>query len=159
MKDTTSLSTELPAGTRERFWERFTLDELNEPEWEALCDGCGRCCLLKLEDEDTGEVAQLDIACRLLDIHSCRCANYAGRFTQVPDCTRLTRANLARFNWLPASCAYRRLAEGRRLASWHPLLAGNARRMHRHGISVRHLAVSEKDVSDDEWPDHIIAIF
>lgn len=143
---------------RERFWERFSLAELSNAEWEALCDGCGRCCLVKIEDEDSGELALLDVACELLDTDNCRCSDYPNRFDRVPGCTQLTLDNLPSFDWLPGSCAYRRLAEGRRLAGWHPLIAGNSKRLHRKGISVQHFAVSERDVNDDQLEDHIIAI-
>lgn len=143
---------------RERFWERYPLDALNDAEWEALCDGCGRCCLVKIEDEESGDLALLDVACKLLDIDSCRCSDYANRFTEVAECTKLTRENLYEFDWLPSTCAYRRLGEGRRLAGWHPLVAGSDRRMHRKGISVRAIAVSERDVDEDDLESHIIAI-
>ncbi|MGJ8523565.1 hypothetical protein R84981_002268 [Carnimonas sp. R-84981] len=143
---------------RERFWERFTLHELSSAEWEALCDGCGRCCLVKIEDANSGEVALLDVACQLLDTESCRCSDYPNRFDKVPGCTQLTLDNLPQFDWLPGSCAYRRLAEGRRLAGWHPLIAGSAQRMHKKGISVRGMAVSEREVDEEDYDDHIIAI-
>ncbi|WP_163559024.1 YcgN family cysteine cluster protein [Halomonas sp. NO4] len=143
---------------RERFWERFSLDELTTEEWEALCDGCGQCCLLKFQDDDTGELAVLGVACELLDTHSCRCSDYDHRFERVPDCTRLTPERVAEFRWLPHSCAYRRLAEGRKLARWHPLLSGDPERVHRKGISVRSFALSQRDVPEEEYEDHIIAI-
>ena len=141
---------------RERFWETVPLEEMTDPEWEALCDGCGQCCLIKLED--AGEVAVLNVACELLDINSCRCSDYPNRFERVPACTQLTRDAIERFHWLPHSCAYRRLAEGRRLAGWHPLISGNDRRMHRTGKSVRDWAVSERDVPEDALDEHIIQI-
>ncbi|GGX82807.1 UPF0260 protein [Litchfieldella qijiaojingensis] len=143
---------------RERFWERFSLDELTEDEWEALCDGCGKCCLLKLEDEDSGEVATLDVACQLLDTKSCRCSDYPNRFDKVPGCTRLTPDRIDEFRWLPKTCAYRRLHEGRRLASWHPLISGDPASVHRAGISVASYAVSELDIPEEELEEHIIAI-
>ncbi|SDK83733.1 hypothetical protein SAMN05661010_00252 [Modicisalibacter muralis] len=143
---------------RERFWERFTLDELSVEEWEALCDGCGQCCLLKVEDEDSGDVAVLNVACELLDIGSCRCGDYANRFAKVPDCTQLTPERVDDFRWLPKSCAYRRVHEGRKLARWHPLICGDPQRVHRKGISVASFAVSQRDVPEDELDEHIIAI-
>ncbi|MBN8410677.1 YcgN family cysteine cluster protein [Halomonas denitrificans] len=143
---------------RERFWERYSLHELNPQEWEALCDGCGQCCLRKLEDEDTGDLAVLGLACRLLDVHSCRCSDYENRFAKVPDCTQLTPELAHQFTWLPHSCAYRRLAEGRKLAGWHHLICGDRERVHRKGISVRSFAISETEVDEADFEDHIIAV-
>lgn len=143
---------------RERFWERFPLEALTAEEWEALCDGCGQCCLLKWQDEESEELAVLGVACALLDIPSCRCSDYANRFERVPDCTRLTPQRVAEFRWLPHSCAYRRLAEGRKLARWHPLLCGDPERVHRKGISVRSFAHSQRDVPEARLEEHIIAI-
>ncbi|MBH8580990.1 YcgN family cysteine cluster protein [Bisbaumannia pacifica] len=143
---------------RERFWERYPLHELTAEEWEALCDGCGQCCLLKLEDADTGQVAVLNVACELLDIPSCRCGDYANRFARVPGCTRLTLERVEQFRWLPHSCAYRRLYEGRKLAAWHPLNAGDDRRLRRKGIDVSSFAVSQREVPEEYLEDHIIAV-
>ncbi|WP_136253795.1 MULTISPECIES: YcgN family cysteine cluster protein [Halomonadaceae] len=143
---------------RERFWERYPLEELSDTEWEALCDGCGQCCLLKIEDEVSGDVAVLNVACELLDISSCRCSDYENRFARVPDCTQLTVARVDDFRWLPHSCAYRRLHEGRKLAGWHPLISGDPARVHRKGISVASFAVSQKEVPEEALEDHIIAI-
>ncbi|MGR2738899.1 YcgN family cysteine cluster protein [Billgrantia sp. Q4P2] len=143
---------------RERFWERFDLEELTAEEWEALCDGCGQCCLLKFQDDASGDLAVLGVACELLDIHSCRCSDYPNRQARVPDCARLTPQRVDEFRWLPKSCAYRRIAEGRRLAGWHPLISGDPERVHRKGISVRSFAVSQRDVPEDELEDYIIAI-
>ncbi|WP_262927414.1 YcgN family cysteine cluster protein [Phytohalomonas tamaricis] len=143
---------------RERFWERLTLEELTDEEWEALCDGCGRCCLVKIEEEDTGDIATLNVACKLLDIDSCRCSDYPSRFSQVPECTKLSLDNVELFRWLPETCGYRRMAEGRGLARWHPLRSGDPERVHRKGISVRSFAVSERDVDEEDYEDHIIAV-
>lgn len=143
---------------RERFWERHTLQELDGEEWEALCDGCGRCCLLKLEDEESGDIATLDVACQLLDIGNCHCSDYPNRNARVPGCVPLTLERIEAFRWLPDSCAYRRLHEGRGLAEWHPLVSGDADSVRRAGISVAPFAVSEAAVPEAEWEDHIIAV-
>ena len=143
---------------RERFWEQYPLEELTAEEWEALCDGCGQCCLLKFQDEESGELAVLNLACELLDVHSCRCSDYEHRLERVPECTRLTPALIDQFRWLPHSCAYRRVAEGRKLARWHPLLSGDPERVHRKGVSVRSFAVTSRGVPEEQYEDHIIAV-
>mgnify|MGYP000877986295 FL=1 len=149
-------STSIPA-LRPRFWERFPLTKLTQPEWEALCDGCGKCCLNKLEDADTGEVFFTRIACRLLDDATCRCSNYEGRKAIVPECVVLTPSTLKDISyWMPKSCAYRRLNEGRGLADWHPLVSGDPESVHRAGISVRGQTLGEFEVPEDDWEDHII---
>ena len=144
-------------GLRPRYWETTPLDRMTRAEWEALCDGCGKCCLNKLEDEETGEVALTRVACRLLDDESCRCTHYEDRHRYVPDCIVLTPANLAEhLNWIPATCAYRLLHEGRPLYDWHPLISGSPETVHRAGVSVRGLTVSEFETPEDDWEDHII---
>jgi len=127
----------------EAFWKRKSLTEMSQPEWESLCDGCALCCLQKLEDEDTGEIYYTDIACKLLDVGACRCTNYQQRASLVASCLVLTADNPAAFRWLPQSCAYRRLSEGKELPGWHPLISGNADTVHQAGISARGKAVSE----------------
>jgi uncharacterized cysteine cluster protein YcgN (CxxCxxCC family) len=129
---------------RERFWER-PLAELTRPEWEALCDGCGRCCLHKMEDEDTGRIEETNVACRLLDCASATCRDYPNRKSFVPDCLRLTLKIVDRVPWLPSTCAYRRRAEGRPLPDWHYLLSGDREAVVRAGISVAGRVVSEVD--------------
>ncbi len=142
---------------RERFWETVPLRDMTPEEWEAVCDGCGKCCLNKLEDENTGEVAFTRVACRLFDDATCRCTNYANRKRLVPECVVLTLKSLPEIStWMPRSCAYRRLNEGRGLAPWHPLVSGDPDTVHHAGISVQGRTVNEATVPLDDWEDHII---
>lgn len=141
---------------RERFWERFPLEQLSREEWEALCDGCGRCCLLKLEDEDTGEYWFTRMACRYLDHDGCHCTVYEERTRRVPDCVDVTPDIARQFSWLPSTCAYRRLALGLGLPRWHPLLTGDPASVHRAGISVRGRVVAETEVDEDDYEEQII---
>ncbi len=138
------------------FWEHKTLQEVTHTEWESLCDGCGRCCLHKFEDEDTGSVHYTNVACRLLDLTSCRYTNYAERLEHVPDCVVLELKNLADLAWMPGTCAYRRLAEGCGLADWHPLVSGTRESVHRAGISIRGRAIVESALGGDEVEDRVI---
>ncbi len=138
------------------FWETKTLTEMTRREWESLCDGCGTCCLVKLEDVDSGDIFFTNVACRLLDEGTCRCGDYPNRFDTVPDCIQLTPHNVAETDWLPKTCAYRLVHEGRKLPEWHPLISGDPRSVHRAGISVRGMTVSEDKVHDDEMEEHII---
>ena len=128
------------------FLRTKSLEEMTDAEWESLCDGCGRCCLNKLEDIDTGEIAWTDVACTLLDGESCRCKNYPERQGRVPDCVQLTPESVRSLSWLPPTCAYRLVGEGRALYWWHPLVSGDAASVHAAGISVRGKTVSEDDV-------------
>ena len=140
------------------FWTRKRLEEMSGDEWESLCDGCARCCLLKLEDVHTGEVAYTDIACRLLDQDSCRCSDYRNRSDRVPDCVRITPKMARGGGWLPSTCAYRLVAEGKELFWWHPLVSGDPETVHRAGTSVRGKVVRESRKIDPEdrivsWPE------
>ena len=137
------------------FWDDKSLAEMSQEEWEALCDGCGRCCLVKLEDEDTGHVYTSDVHCRLLDGATCNCSDYANRLSRVPDCIKLTPDNVKTLNWIPKTCAYRRIAEGRGLAWWHPLVSGDPETVVAAGVSVRGRTVSEDKVPPGEWENHI----
>lgn len=140
----------------EPFWERKTLTELDATEWESLCDGCGRCCLLKLEDADSGEIAYTGIACRLLDIRRCRCRDYGHRQQHVSDCQVLNPVVVSATGWLPDTCAYRLMAEGKPLPDWHPLISGDPDSVHAAGISVRDRVVSEEFVHPDALADHVV---
>ncbi|MFO1350198.1 MAG: YcgN family cysteine cluster protein [Gammaproteobacteria bacterium] len=137
----------------EPFWRRKRLEQMSRTEWEALCDGCGKCCLLKLEDED-GTVAHTNAACRLLDLATCRCRHYPQRRYWVPDCISLTPEKISTLPWLPITCAYRLIHEGKDLPSWHPLVSGDPNSVHEAGVSIRSWAVSERQVRRIE--DHII---
>ena len=145
------------SGLRPRYWEQTPLDRMSRREWEALCDGCGKCCLNKLEDEDSGEVALTRVACRLFDDETCRCAKYDIRHQFVPECITLDPKTIAKHAyWLPETCAYRRLWAGQRLPDWHPLITGNAQSVHDAGVSMQHRTVSEVVIDEDDWEDHII---
>ena len=145
-------------GLRPEFWRRFPLEELPRAEWEALCDGCAKCCLIKLEDEETGEVAYTDVACRLLDRDTCRCGNYPLRRQLVKGCVVIDRDTLdGILDWMPRSCAYRLVAEGRDLYPWHPLVSGDPQSVHRAGISLKGRMRAEYDVDEDDLEDHVIA--
>lgn len=140
------------------FWRRKPLAEMTASEWESLCDGCGRCCLNKLEEKGTDRTFYTDVACRLLDGKTCRCRDYAHRLEEVDDCVHLTPANLKKITWLPPSCAYVLLGQGKDLYWWHPLVSGDPETVHAAGVSVRsHLLANEKDVPDEDLEDHIVS--
>lgn len=141
------------------FWETKSLAAMSPEEWELLCDGCGRCCVNKLEDEDTEAVFFTSVACRLLDANSCRCSRYRDRAKLVSDCISLSPERTADFRYLPRSCAYRRLFEGRGLAVWHPLISGRADTVHEAGVSVRGRTISESVVHPDDLQGHIVDWF
>jgi uncharacterized cysteine cluster protein YcgN (CxxCxxCC family) len=144
-------------GLRPRYWERVTLKDMTPREWEALCDGCGKCCLNKLEDPDTGEVALTRLACRLFDDGSCRCGNYEIRKQIVPECVVLSARTIARHAyWMPETCAYRLLHEGKRLPAWHPLITGRPESVFEAGVSAQGITIPEYEVEEDDWEDYII---
>lgn len=145
------------SGLPPRFWERKALTEMSPEEWEALCDGCGKCCLNKLEDEDTAHVELTDIACRLFDDSVCRCAQYEIRHQFVPECIVLKPSNIDdHAYWMPRTCAYRLLWEGKPLFDWHPLISGTAQSVHDAGVSMQNRTVPEFEIDEDDWEDHII---
>jgi uncharacterized cysteine cluster protein YcgN (CxxCxxCC family) len=139
-----------------QFWAEYSIDELSEKNWEALCDGCGQCCMIKFEDEDTGEILFTNVACRLFDDASCRCTDYPHRTQKIPGCLEVRNFNNTQYKWLPETCAYRLLHEGKVLFDWHPLISGCAESVFQAGISVRGKNVAENDVSEEEMVNHII---
>ncbi|MFT6876785.1 MAG: putative cysteine cluster protein YcgN (CxxCxxCC family) [Granulosicoccus sp.] len=138
------------------FWETISLEDMTDAQWESLCDGCGRCCLQKLEDEDTGEIHFTRISCRLLDTDSCRCRDYSRRFSKVPDCLSLRPLTEEKISWLPESCAYVKISHGKPLENWHPLISGDANSVKLAEISVSGQCISEKFVADSETYQYII---
>lgn len=145
------------SGLRPNYWKTVPMEKMNRQEWEALCDGCGKCCLNKLEDEDTGEVALTNVACRLLDDATCLCSQYDIRHQFVPECIVLTpKTILDNLYWLPQTCAYRLVHEKRPLYDWHPLISGNSETVHLAGVSMQYRTLSEFDIADEDWEDHII---
>ena len=142
--------------TVDEWWHTRSLHELDPQQWEALCDGCARCCLHKLEDEETGELFFTAVRCRYLDGERCRCTAYANRVRLVPNCVRLDHHSVADFHWLPATCAYRLRARGERLPDWHPLVSGDPGSVHAAGISVRGRTISERDVHPEGYAEYIV---
>ncbi len=145
------------SGLRPRYWQTTPLNRMTQSEWEALCDGCGKCCLNKLEDDETGEVALTRVACRLFDDTTCRCGQYDSRHQFVPECISLSVKNIERnLYWLPETCAYKLLWTGKPLYDWHPLISGTAQSVHDAGISMQHRTVAEFEVDEDDWEDYLI---
>ncbi|MBB4303779.1 hypothetical protein GGD81_002831 [Rhodobium orientis] len=138
------------------FWEAKALEEMSRAEWESLCDGCGRCCLNKLEDYDTGEIAWTDVACTLLDDKTCRCRDYENRTKVIPDCVPLDAATVRTIAWLPPTCAYRLIAEDRDLYWWHPLLSGDPDTVKLAGISVEGKVISEDEIPVEDYEDRVV---
>ena len=142
--------------TDQFFWKTKSLSDLSADEWECLCDGCGKCCLLKLEDEDSGEIAYTRLHCKLLDANTCRCADYGNRKALVPDCVQLSPDNVAALKWMPKTCAYRLVAEGKDLPDWHHLVCGDKIRVHKDGHSILGKTLSEEAVVEEDQIDWII---
>ena len=140
----------------EAFWRVKSLAEMTRAEWESLCDGCGRCCLVKLEEPEDNSILFTDVACKLLDGQSCRCRDYENRKVKVPDCVILVPETVADLNFMPSTCAYRLLSEGKDLAEWHPLVSGDPDSVHRAGISVQGKVCPEESVADEDLEDHIV---
>ncbi|WP_417468886.1 YcgN family cysteine cluster protein [Maricaulis sp.] len=138
------------------FWKTKTLSQLSKPEWESLCDGCGKCCLIQLEDEDTGLRLHTDVTCRLFNADTCRCGDYPNRKQRVPDCVILTPKNVTELEWMPQTCAYRLIGEGKDLYDWHPLVSGDPMSVHEAGMSIRNQVVSEDEVDPEDWEDRIV---
>lgn len=140
---------------QEPFWEKKSLLKMTRREWELLCDGCGRCCLEKLKDHKTGKVYYTNLACRYLDIDTCRCRVYSNRTHIVPDCEWLIPAKIRKYGWLPKSCAYRLIFEGKGLAWWHPLISGDPETVHSEGISIRGKVISSIGIPETDFEKHI----
>ena len=138
------------------FWKAKKLNEMTPEEWESLCDGCAQCCRIKFQDEDDGKLYVTNLVCELLDIYHCRCTHYADRSVLVPTCVTLTPDLAGMLDWMPATCAYRLLAEGKDLPLWHPLVSGDPTTVHKAGISVRGKVVSARDVPEEDWPDYAV---
>ena len=138
------------------FWKTKTLSEMTPKEWESLCDGCARCCLIKFEDEDTGAIGTTNVACKLLDLETCRCTRYPDRSRLVPMCVTLTPELAGSLHWMPDTCAYKLLAHGKDLPWWHPLVSGSKESVHLAGISIRGMALSEEDVEEEDLLDYVM---
>jgi len=142
----------------QNFWETKTLEQMNSNEWELLCDGCGLCCLVKIEDEDTAEVFNTSVCCQQLNIESCRCSDYQNRLTDVPMCRQITLKVLPELSWLPQTCAYKRLYENKSLPFWHPLITKDKNTVHESGVSAKWFAQSEKYVHPEQLHEFVIGV-
>ncbi|WP_116364250.1 YcgN family cysteine cluster protein [Parahaliea mediterranea] len=138
------------------WWDTLPLAALDHQQWEALCDGCAKCCLHKLQDADSGELFYTNVHCHLLDAERCRCSDYPRRSERVPDCIQLTAHSSDAFDWLPTTCAYRLRAHGQPLPAWHPLVSGNPDIVHSAGISIRGRSISDEYVHPDGYDEHIV---
>jgi uncharacterized cysteine cluster protein YcgN (CxxCxxCC family) len=136
------------------FWQEKSLNEMTTEEWESLCDNCGKCCLHKLEDEDTGEILYTSVVCDLIDLKSCRCTQYSERCTLVPGCLDLKQHDFSDYTWLPTTCAYKLLADGKELPAWHPLVSGSSETVNEAGVSISSYAMKESEI--DQIEEHII---
>lgn len=143
----------------DKFWESTPLDQMSKDQWESLCDGCGKCCLIRMEDEDTEAIYVTDIACKLLDQGTCQCTNYVGRKAIVPDCVQLSPDNVGSLRWMPQTCAYRLIHEGKPLFNWHHLVSGSRSTIHEQGMSVQDATISENEIKPGQeltritvWP-------
>ncbi len=145
------------AELRAGFWEKLSLEELNQAEWEALCDGCARCCLVKLEEEETGRIYFTRLVCSLLDEDTCRCSDYANRREKIADCRKISLASLREIEWLPPDCAYLLRQRGEKLPAWHPLVSGSTASVHEAGFSTKGWTISEKDIEENDYEDYLVA--
>ena len=145
-----------PAPTSQPFWRTKTLEQMSREEWESLCDGCARCCLQKLEDEDTGEVYYTELVCHYLKEENCSCTIYQTRNEKVPNCIWLKPEHVPEFHWLPNTCAYRLISEGQDLPEWHPLVSGTKETVHLAGISVKDRVIPDNSVAEEDWEEHLI---
>lgn len=138
------------------FWQSKSLSEMTDQEWESICDGCGKCCLQKLQDDETEEVYYTNLSCHQLDINACQCKVYQERFSYVGSCINLTAKDVSTFSWLPDTCSYKVLHETGELPNWHPLVTGSRKEMIKQGLTISHYAVNEKNVAEEDWDTHII---
>jgi uncharacterized cysteine cluster protein YcgN (CxxCxxCC family) len=138
------------------FWKTKPMSEMSSDEWESLCDGCGKCCCIRMEDEDTAAIYVTDVSCKLFDRDTCRCGDYANRTVHVPDCVQLTPENAGALAWMPQTCAYRLIANGKDLFDWHHLVSGSRETIHEAGMSVQNATYNENDIPEEAHPHHIV---